>query len=122
MQNLQTIQLISGDCSICISASPKNCFSFNGACFYRQCGNYNWYEARSRCKDLNMHLAVSVMNVQKDLESWLNDETCSRLWIGYSKEDWYFESTSNGKMLLYCILKCYNHTIGSKTKNRKVFQ
>ena len=82
---------------MCLSASRGTCFYYNGACFYGQCGNYNWYEARSRCDQLNMHLAVSVMKADKKLQSWLDGQTCRRVCLGYSKEDWYYLSPSKGK-------------------------
>ena len=89
--------IISDECSTCSSASRGACFHHNGTCFYRQCGNNNWYEARSRCIELNMHLAVSVMDSDEGLQSWLYDKTCSRVWLGYSKEDWYYSTPSKGK-------------------------
>ena len=93
--------LISGECQICSSTSKGTCFHHNGVCFSRQCGNYNWYEARSRCKELNMHLAVSVMDLDEGLQSWLSDQTCRRVWLGYSKEDWYYPNQSIGTNFIH---------------------
>ena len=97
--------LFSGECPSCSSVTSGSCFRHNGVCFYRQCGNYNWYEARSRCKQLNMHLAVSVMESYEGLQSWLYDKTCSRVWLGYSKEDWYNSSPGKGNVLKIQVLE-----------------
>ena len=96
--DIQTIIInISGKCPICSSAPSETCFYHNGACFYRQCGNYNWYEARSKCQQLGMHLSVSVM--ESGLQSWLNAQACMKVWLGYSKEEWHYISPSTGKHL-----------------------
>ena len=93
------IFLISDICTTCSSASDKTCFNHNGACFYRQCGKYNWYEARHGCHQKNMHLAVSVMDSDEGLQSWLM-ERCKRVWLGYSKEDWYYLNPLEGNMFI----------------------
>ena len=93
--------LISGECSfICPSVPNGTCFDHNGTCFYRQCGTFNWYEARASCKKVNMHLAVSFIKLDKDLESWLDAQSCDKVWLGYSKEDWYYTPPNAGKRFM----------------------
>ena len=46
------------------------------------------------------------MNSDEGLQTWLNDKRCKRVWLGYSKEDWYYPTTPEGKNLstVYPIL------------------
>ena len=88
---------ILGECNTCNAARNGACsHQNNGACFYLECGNYSWYEARSRCDQLNMHLAVSIMESNKDLLTWIDDKPCENVWLGYSKEDWYYSTPTKG--------------------------
>ena len=44
-----------------------------------------------------MHLAVSVVESDKRLNLWLDYKSCQKVWLGYSKEDWYYNTVSKGK-------------------------
>ena len=101
IHDLHTLLLVSGECPGYSLEPPEASFYHNGACFYRQCGNFNWYEARSKCHQLNMLLAVSVWN-----HSWLYDKRCPKVWLGYSKEDWYYLSPSEGESVILYTVYC----------------
>ena len=53
-----------------------------------------------------MHLAVSVIESDKGLQSWIKDDTCRRVWLGYSKEDWYNFSPMKGKIYYDYLTLC----------------
>ena len=92
-------------CSHCASPPSVPCYHLSGSCFHRYCGADNWFDARSRCKNIVMNLAVSVIDHQShpDLQGWLEDSSCNTLWLGYSKEDWYQTTPSGGMYIHYPI-------------------
>ena len=84
----------------CPAGSKAACFHAEGSNFYRNCGADNWFDARSRCRNQGMHLAVSVINHQSEpvLQGWLQGRgPCVRLWLGYSRESWYKDMLRGGK-------------------------
>ena len=87
--------LFLGDCNGCVTL----CYHYRGTCFHRYCGADNWFDARSKCKKLDMNLAVSVLDNKShpDLQGWMKSSSCSKLWLGYSKEDWYYPPVHKGK-------------------------
>ena len=87
------------DCSHCASAPSVPCYHHRGSCFHRYCGADNWFDARYRCKNRGMNLAVSVIDHQSNpaLQKWLQDSSCNSLWLGYSKEEWYQTTPSGGR-------------------------
>ena len=43
------------------------------------------------------------MDSDEGLQSWLNDKTCRRVWLGYSKEDWYNLTRLEGKLFITVV-------------------